>query len=228
VNCQFGKIYLTIKKEVEEMVELNAKAKEIGKEILISGIMAGLIDLLRDVLGKKIPERIGKKFEEYRDEMMTFIQGLDDRKASKNLWSRWKVRELCQPRSYGKKEPYKHGDEINFVERLTRLYKSLDEPQEHWQRVEVFKWLGRMEDEEFDLFLEFLNHDLIMQWFKRSWLLLKEAWGKIYSTDPQNIGIYQKALVKIGNSFTQIDTAAGQAAPHVRNFRRWLERKGVR
>lgn len=195
-------------------------SKEIGKEIVISGVIAGLIDFLRDLFGKKIPKTIEKKFEESRDEMLTFIRGLDDRKASKNLLDRWQARELCQPRSYGKKEPYKHGDEIRFTERLTKLYKSLDEPQEKWQRVEMFKWFGRMADEEFDLFLEFLNHDLVMQWLKRSWLWVKEIWNKLYSSDPQNPGLCQKAL-------TEVDASAGKAIPHVRNFRLWLARRGV-
>jgi len=202
-------------------IKANAKVKEIVKEILISGVIAGLIDLLRDVFGKKIPKRIEKKFEECRDEMMTFIQGLDDRKASKNLWERWKARELCKPRSYGQKEPYEPGDEIDFAERLTKLYRSLDEPQEQYQRIEMFKWLGRMEDEEFDLFLEFLNHDVISQALKKSWVRVKEIWGKVYSAGPRNIGLYQKALIGL-------NVSAGNAAPHVREFRRWLERKGVK
>lgn len=188
-------------KEVGEMAEFNAKAKEIGKEIVISGIMAGLIDFFRDVFGKKIPQGIEKKFVESRDEMLTFIQGLDDRLASKNLLERWKKRQLCKPRSYGEKEKYKYGDEIDFAERLTKLYKSLDEPQERWQRVEMFKWFGRMNDEEFDLFIEFLNHDVVIQWLKKSWGWVKEIWGKLYSTDAQNPGLCQK--MKVGQKFEE-------------------------
>jgi len=170
---------------------------EILREIVIAGAMAGIMDGLKNGLkdgGKKASERIIKKFEESRAELLAFIRSLAaiDKKASETLIQRQRVRQLCEKRSYPPYEQYQPGDEDRYVELLTKLYRVLDEPEEKEMRKEIFKWLGRLSDEDFDATLEFLHHDVFIQWLKKSWGWVKEIWGKLYSTDLQNPGLYQK------------------------------------
>ncbi len=216
---------------------INLNLGEIIKEVGIAGAMAALIEGLKEgaknggkKVGEKAVEKIAKKFEEYRDEFLAFVRslashGIEGRAAFDNLQRRWKARQLCQPRTYSTNEPYKPGDEDIFVDRLTKLYISLNEPQERDTRIEVFKWLGCMPDEEFDVFLELLNHDFIIQWIRRSWMWLKEVWGKFYSTDPQVPGLYQQLDKKLNQKLAPVNKrvkkARNQLAKQVR-----AERKG--
>jgi len=86
---------------------------------------------------------------------------------------------------------------MEFQEALTKLYMHLAEPTEKEARKQIFKWLDRMSDEEFNVVVEMLRYDNVIQWLKRSWAWLEEA-GKnifkfLYSTDPQKLGLLQKA-----------------------------------
>lgn len=173
---------------------MDAKSKlgEILKEIIVSGLVAGGLDAVKNGLkktgekaGEKVAEKIISKMDERRGEMLAFIRGLVKRDpiASDNLLRRQRERQFCLPRSYGNKERYVPGDEDHFVTLLTKLYIALDEPHEKTIRTEIFVWLGSLSDEDFDATIEFLHHDVFIQWFKRSWGWIKQIGVKYQTAD---------------------------------------------
>ena len=179
---------------------INLNFTEILKEMGIAGVMVGIMDAIKEALkdgakkaGEVATDKILKKFEERRDEMLAFIRGLSaiDPYASATLLRRHEERNFCQKRSYSD-ECYKPGDENEFVELLTKLYVALDEPDERNIRIQVFKWLGNIPDKEFDARLEFLKHDVVLQWLKKFLGYAKQAINKFYSTNVENLGLYQE------------------------------------
>ncbi len=191
---------------------MDAKSRwiEILKEIVVTGVIAGGLDALRNgakKTGDVVVDKIISKMEERRGEMLAFIRGLAQRdsQSSKNLLERQRVRQFCQPRSYGEdKKPYVPGDEDHFVTLLTKLYIALDEPHEKKIRTEVFVWLGRLSDEDFDATIEFLHHDVFIQWLKRSWGWVKNIGSKLSSDDKQNPGFYQRTDQKANGLADQL------------------------
>lgn len=192
---------------------------EIFKEVVIAGVIAGLVDGFKVGARKEgeiVAEKIVKKFEEHRAEMLAFLRGLaaSDKEASEKLFERQRIRSLCQKKFYSE-ERYKPGDEDLYVELLTKLYMALNEPSEKEIRVEVFKWLGHLSDEDFDLTIEFLKHDVFIQWLRRFWggfktiskefySALKKIKDKLYSTDPQVPGLYQKVYPEVESLIKKI------------------------
>lgn len=202
------------------MGERLAKLKEaIGFDIVISAVVAGLLDFMRNGIkkgGEVATEKITKKLEEHRAEMLAFIRGLaaEDKEASEKFFERQKIRNQCKKKSYSE-EKYKPGDEDLYVELLTKLYIALNEPQEQEIRKEIFKWLGHLSDEDFDLTLEFLKHDVFIQWIRRFWggfkvvsnefySALKKIKDKLYSTNPQVPGLYQKVYPEVESLIKKI------------------------
>ncbi|MBI3638397.1 hypothetical protein HY227_01480 [Candidatus Wolfebacteria bacterium] len=186
---------------------------EVAKEGVLAILGAIFWDLIKTFFrnsahkgGEIAAEKLTKKFAERRDEMLSFIRGLVSRggsakRASQNLIKRWEKRQKRAKKSYrvnGKVAYYKPYDEAIFAERITKLYTSLDEKGERKARIEIFIWIGNMSDEEFDLFLEFLNHDIVIQFLRRSWEWLKWAWPHIYCSDLKNPGLYQQFKEKLG------------------------------
>lgn len=185
---------------------------EIFKEVVIAGVIAGLVDGFKVGARKEgeiVAEKIVKKFEEHRAEMFAFLRSLaaKDEEASKKLFERQRIRKLCQNKSYSD-EKYKPGDEDLYVELLTKLFMALNEPSEQNTRREIFKWLGHLSDEDFDLTLEFLRHDVFVQWIRRFWggfkavsnefySALKKIKAKLYSSDPNAPGLHQRIYPEV-------------------------------
>ena len=201
------------------MPEMKLSLGEILKEVVIAGAVVGIAEGLKDgakkgaeEIGKKTTERIAKKFEEHRDELLTFLRGI----KAENLLRRWRERQTCQKRSYDDRKPYIAGDEAHFQEALTKLYTNLSEPNEKNVRRQIFRWLDKMPDEEFDTILEILRYDNTIQWLERSWGWVQEV-GKdtfnfLYSTKPESPGAYQKF-----NAF--LEEKLGPATETTRTFR---------
>lgn len=193
---------------------INFNIGEVLKEVGITGLMIAIFDALKntvkdgakeagDVLKKKITEEL---IEEKRGEMLGFLRSLaaNDLKASKTLLDRQVARQGCEPRNYkdknGINQPYLPGDENTFVKLLTKLYMALDEPDEQNTRVQVFVWLGNLEDEEFDSRLEFLNHDVVLQYAK---LLLAKA--RVLIDQFSSSSVYKQIDQKAAGLATIID-----------------------
>lgn len=175
---------------------------EIAKEV---GIALGLDIMFKKFYEKgadKASEAVIKKItEEHRAELLSFIRHLGvqyDKESSENLLRRQRLRQTCSPIPYNPTLRYQHGSEDSYVNLLTKLYIALnDSDKERNDRIEIFKWLGRLNEQDFDATLEFLNHDAFIQWMKRSWGWIKEAFRILYSMDPASPGLYQKIDVKI-------------------------------
>lgn len=155
---------------------INFNLGEILKEVGIVGLIAGIMDMAKDAfrngvkkVGDGVVAKITKELEEEkRAEMLAFIRSLAaiDLKASKQLLKRQMDRQECKARTYGDNKPYVPGDENSYVKLLTKLYIALSKPDEQNTRVQVFVWLGNLDDEEFDSRLEFLSHDVVLQYAK--------------------------------------------------------------
>lgn len=175
---------------------------ELLKEMGIAGLVAGIMDTARDAVKdgvKKVGDatitKITKEMEEeYRDRLFAFIRSLAtiDPYASAQLIRRHEDRQYCRPRRYGSHDPYVYGDENKFVKLLSKLYIGLDEPDEQNARVQIFIWLGHLSNKEFDSRLEFLNHDVVVQYIKRALGVVKGTINQLYSTDRQHPGLYQQ------------------------------------
>jgi len=196
---------------------MNAKTtwREMLKEVIVSGVIAGGLDALKNgakKAGDATVEKIISRMDERRGEMLAFIRGLAARDplASENLIRRQRERQFCHPRSYGAREPYLAGDEDRFVTLLTKLYIALEQPDEKIVRREIFVWLGRLSDEDFDATIEFLHHDIFIQWLKRSWGWIKNVGSKV-SSRISSTGLCQK----IGSLATQIDQRAEHLADEI-------------
>ncbi len=158
---------------------------EILKETGIAAVVATALDALKNGAKKSVEEagavatkRIAKKLnEEHRKEFFAFLRALaaEDLTASENLFRHWRDRQHSQPRTYGLKEPYKDGDEAKFEDLLGGLYVALSDEDEVETRREVFKWLGHLEDPEFDETLPLLDHDIVIQWLKKTGAGIRQA-----------------------------------------------------
>ena len=160
---------------------MNLNPGELLKEIGITGLIIAIVEAAKEAfkdgakkVGDKIVIKITKEMEEEkRAEMLAFIRSLaaEDKLASDTLMERQQARQRCQKRSYEPYKPYEPGDENKFVKLLTKLYIALDELDERNARTQVFIWLGNINDEDFDARLEFLDHDIALQYLK--WALVK-------------------------------------------------------
>jgi len=201
--------------------------KEIGVVAVFDAVKERLkTEAGREVVGQVL-EKVKKSLEESRAELMAFVikLGVEEPTASKNLKQRQEDRQLLRPRNYGKYEPYKYGDETKYVNLLTKLYKALDEPEEEEERKEVFKFLGHMPDEEFDTFLEFLNHDIVIQWIKMSWVWVKEIWQAAY---PKGRDFLKKRITSLlgYNNITEVVAYSRQREQALRDEIAAQQKKG--
>lgn len=195
---------------MEAKTEMKKEWKYILSDFLVAGVVASLLDALKNgakKAGDKAVEKIISKMDERRGEMLAFIRGLvaRDKEASETLIKRQHDRQFCRQRSYGEKKQYLPGDEDTYVTLLTKLYIALDESDEEIARQEIFVWLGRISDEDFDATIEFLHHDIFVQWLKRSWISIKNKLG-IFGSVPASL---RKAGSKTLDAGKKIDRVAG-------------------
>ncbi|MEK7146665.1 MAG: hypothetical protein AAB772_00225 [Patescibacteria group bacterium] len=190
---------------------------EVFKEV---GIALGLDILMKELSKKGAREGsriiVKKLTDEHRAEVLVFIVrelAQADQIAADNLLRRQKMRQFCE----GKYQP---GDEDKYVTLLAKLYLTLDGTdgsgkekadgqKERDSRLQIFRWLGGISDPDFDAALEFLNHDVFIQWLKKSWSWLAEISKYIYSNNRKNLGLVQK-----------MDKELAPTARSLRNFKR--------
>lgn len=145
---------------------------ELIKEIGVAFGMDVLFDKIRKEGAPVIADKMKKKItDERRAEMLTFIRELAARDpfASETLLRRQRDRQEEKEISYLPGKKYLAGSEDMYVTLLTKLHAALDDSNDEKEsRFEMFKWLGRMNDQEFDATLEFLNHDIVMQYIRKA------------------------------------------------------------
>lgn len=120
---------------------------------------------------EEIQRRLISALDERRVETLNFISGQlagANRVASANLLRRQAARQRCEPRSYGTRATYLHGDENAMMRLLGKVYSGLASPTELQQRVQMFKWLGCLDDEQFDSAIEALRDDRVAQAIRRA------------------------------------------------------------
>src|SRR3989344_4894883 len=178
---------------MEEPLPLNQKEERMnwktlgdrGFEALFERAFNRTADAIGEVVSGNIKrmEEIQKKASEKRAELLAYIRGIAtasrDEIASENLFNRHEDRLKCRPRRYWDHRRYKPLDENLFVVLLIELKEALWEENERQVCLEMFVWLGRMSDEEFDIKLEFLNHDQFAQILKRVWVEIRDAAEKL-------------------------------------------------
>jgi len=168
--------------------------KEVVKEFGIAAFVATVLDMFKDGIKEKGKEAINagmklatkKLTEEYRGELLAFIlkdvaEYFEEGKtAAENFMKRQAIRQTEGEKSYSTtmpKERYQPGDEDKMVGLLTKLFKALDGTSEKTPeaaekelqlRLTTFVALGNMSDEQFDTTLEFLSHDVLVQWLKKA------------------------------------------------------------
>jgi len=144
---------------------------EIAKEV---GIALGM-DVIFDKFKKEgvavAADKIKKKLtDEHRAELLAFIRKIAayDTLASEALLRRQRDRQQELPKPYRTTDKYPPCSEDLYVTLLAKLYMALgDSAEEEEARIEVFCWLGRMNDKDFDSTLEFLHHDVVMQYIHK-------------------------------------------------------------
>ena len=199
---------------------------EIVKEVGVATGVNVVMEKMKQKTGEVVAEEVRKKLtDEHRAELLSYLRGLSvySERASKNFLRRQAERQMQMPRSYGNHEKYKPGDEDRYVTLLAKLYLALDDEHEKSARIQTFKWLGEMGDEEFDNALEMLHNDVILQYFKKALWIIQLGWSKFYCADPDNPGIWQRG--KIQENFHKADR---KTAGILWKLDKWLDKKGVR
>lgn len=200
--------------------------KEIAREFGISAIVEVLFDKVRKgagMIAADATEKIKNKLtDEKRAELLAFLRELagyseDGRVASDNLLRRQRERQEGKKLSYNLGKKYPAGSEDEFVTLLTKLFIALsDDEREIESRTATFIWLGNMKDEEFDAKLEFLKHDVVLQYGRRIPYIISEMYKEFKSLS-DDFGI--------GKSLCEADK---NLAGKLRDFRSFLNSKGVK
>lgn len=198
---------------------------ELLKEIGVAFGMDVLFDKLKKEGAPVVVDKMKKKItDEHRAEMLTFIRELAARDplASETLLRRHRDRQEEKEISYLPGKRYLAGSEDTYVTLLTKLHTALsDSDGEKESRFEMFKWLGRMNDQEFDATLEFLNHDVVMQYIRKTAQIAGMA-------IPEIKRLIEKFEVK--ESLRKVDSGVGSVLEKLNDNleRRWWIRGGGR
>lgn len=157
--------------------------RETVKDIFLATGIASTLDWIWKRVGEKTWDKAADKVvgyveqrikDEHRVELFSFLE-LDlrtgsaaEKRAAERLLLLQQMKNRKAEKPYKKGECYKAGDEDHFIHILTKLYVTLDAPEHHDARRELFKKLGNEDFEVIDNKIEFLNHDVAMQWFSRT------------------------------------------------------------
>lgn len=195
---------------------------ELLKEIGVAFGMDVLFDKLKKEGAPIVVDKVKKKIsDEHRAEMLTFIRELAARDplASETLLRRHRDRQEEKEISYLPEKRYLAGSEDMYVTLLTKLHTALgDSGGEKESRFEMFKWLGRVSDQEFDATLEFLHHDVVLQYIRKAAQIAGMA-------IPEIKRLMEKFKVK--ESLCKIDSGVGEKLKKINHNLegRWWIRK---
>lgn len=193
---------------------------EIGAEVVAEKLVGGN-EKVEGKGAEKMARAVGQRMKseaEYRDELFAFIGSTlmeEDREAAENLRRRHSMRQHEEKRTYKigrRKPPYEPGDEDHFVITLGRLYKNIGNDaneKERGLRLTVFKWLGHMDDKEFDEALEFLTNDMLQQRVVKFFRSLQETFGRLIDRFPsleEVANAIEKGLNSSANALENIDS----------------------
>ncbi|MEY4731575.1 MAG: hypothetical protein RL681_521 [Candidatus Parcubacteria bacterium] len=184
---------------------------------------AALWDVLKKLVAERAADGFKKSFEEQRAALLAYILTLTDREASKNLLAWHKKRQQQVP-------PYTYGDENRFVKLLTKLFTALEKPEQKKVRDKVFSKLGRMSESDFNLALDFLEHDFLKQLYKKVVAAVKNTTpGAMKAVMLTTIITYVAAKWAAKKAVEKAKAAPGAVDKHVakktRELTRWLDRK---
>ena len=188
-----------------------AVAASIGVPALLRAFREGFLEKKSKEAGEKAYDKFFA--DRIRAKLMLFIRNLakENPTASSNLFKRQEDRQFLRARSYGNEAPYEPGDEDFMVAMLGKIFMAFEDNGE--QKLEVFEWLGMLNDEDFDSALEFIHHDAFLQFLRKGWSYIKVAWSKLYNTDQNNPGFIQQADPVV--------------AGHINNFRNILKSRRI-
>lgn len=159
------------------------------------GSRTAAAEVIREV-GSKAAVETAKKVQakmsdHYRAKLLVFLQKMesseDEKKkvAAKTIRKRQEDRQFCRPRPYAGEGDYRPGEENLLVDCLGKvlILKESEEGKETTDEdtINFFVWLGELPPQEFDAAIEFLNHDIVMQWLRMFGLRLNEVFGVIGS-----------------------------------------------
>lgn|GEM_PF-6441185 len=204
---------------------VNWNPLEILKEITTGALGAGIVEGVKGVATEKVKSAMTKKFADFRTEMWTFVTTdlyMRDPIAAENLRRRQSDRQEKQPRTYGNQTPYKAMEENKFADILASVYKTLeikfpnDEQKREDERLEAFERMGRMNDQEFDQYIEGFNDDDLHQIFDRI-ICEAQALAERISRGARNISAAAPGVMDTANS------AAGKAATGVNRLTGWIK-----
>lgn len=157
--------------------------RETVKDVILATGIAGALDWLWRMIGEKTWDKAAEKVvgyveqrikDEHRVELFSFLEldlgtGSDaEKKAAERLLLLQQLKSCKAEKPYKKGEYYKAGDEDHYIHILTKLFVTLDAPEHHDARRELFKKLGNEDFKDIDDKIEFLNHDAALQWFSRT------------------------------------------------------------
>jgi len=159
------------------------------------GSRTAAAEVIREV-GSKAAVETAKKVQEkmsdhYRAKLLVFLQKMESsteprqQSAAKNIRKRQEDRQFCRPRPYTSEGDYRPGEENLLVDCLGKVL-ILKEPEKEAaateeETVKFFVWLGELPPQEFDSAIEFLNHDIVMQWLRILGIRFNEVFGVIGS-----------------------------------------------
>jgi len=147
-------------------------------------------------LGSKAAMETAKKVQEkmndhYRAKLLVFLQKMEtssnpkQQSAAKNIRKRQEDRQFCRPRPYTDGKNYLPGEENLLVDCLGKILilKESEKEKEVTDEdiINFFVWLGELPPQEFDSAIEFLNHDIVMQWLRMFGVHLNEVFGVVGS-----------------------------------------------
>lgn len=157
--------------------------RETVKDIFLATGIASTLDWIWKRVGEKTWDKAADKVvgyveqrikDEHRVELFSFLE-LDlgtgsaaEKRAAERLLLLQQMKSGKAEKPYKKGECYKAGDEDHYIHILTKLFVTLDAPEHHDARRELFKKLGNEDFKDIDDKIEFLNHDAAMQWFSRA------------------------------------------------------------
>ncbi len=163
------------------------------------GSRTAAAEVIREV-GSKAAAETAKKVQakmsdHYRAKLLVFLQKMESsteprqQSAAKTIRKRQEDRQFCRPRSYSDGGNYRPGEENLLVNCLGKVL-ILKEPEKEVaaeaaatekETINFFVWLGELPPQEFDSAIEFLNHDIVMQWLRMLGIRFNEIFGIVGS-----------------------------------------------
>ncbi len=163
-------------------------------EFLVSDIGGAVVwdEVLKPILkgavekhGDKMGQVVYDKFftDKIRAKLQDYFRLLSERgESGRAAYQRLRARQERHQRD---------NTENFFVEMLGKVVLTFD-GEDPEAALDILEWAGAMSDDEFNAFLEALNHDAFLQVLKRLGGHIRFVWSRIYSSDLNAPGLWQR------------------------------------